>query len=169
MKEMLDSATFSDVEFAVGDELIPAHKVILAKQLPYFKTLFASGMKESATNRIEIKDADAPTFKGFLCYVYSEKLPHNFVETAEIYLPLAEKYDVPPLKEECISALRRRLHKDNVIETLQLADLYRSPALKFDCLHLIKKYGSELDREALAKVRPELMLEALTFSEVKHE
>ena len=37
------SELFSDVVFAIGEEKIPAHKVVLATRLPYFERLFASG------------------------------------------------------------------------------------------------------------------------------
>ena len=89
-------------------------------------------------------------------------MPANFKKTAEIYLPLAEKYDVPALKEECVSALGKRVDENNVVETLSLADLYRCPGLKRRCLRLIKKFGSALDRGELARLSPDLLIDVLT-------
>ena len=103
-----------------------------------------------------------PPLKNFLRYVYSGRLPANFKKTAEIYLPLAEKYDVPALKEECVSALGKRVDENNVVETLSLADLYRCPGLKRRCLRLIKKFGSALDRGELARLSPDLLIDVLT-------
>ena len=64
--------------------------------------------------RIEVNDADAHSFRNFLRYVYSGRLPANFKKTAEIYLPMAEKYDLPALKEECVSALGKRVCRNGI-------------------------------------------------------
>ena len=42
-KKLFLSPTLSDITIVIGDEEIPAHKLILATRLPYFESLIASG------------------------------------------------------------------------------------------------------------------------------
>ena len=62
--------------------------------MPYFQRLFASGMRESASNEIKIEDADADSFNHVLKFIYCAQLPDDLKETAGDILPIAEKYDI---------------------------------------------------------------------------
>ena len=68
------SPDFSHVVIQVGGEEIPAHKIVLASRVPYFKRLFASGMKESVSDRIEIDASEEDSFKQVLEYIYPGQL-----------------------------------------------------------------------------------------------
>ena len=159
----MPSPESSDVVFAVAGEDIPAHKVILATRLPYFKVLFASGMRESGTNRVVVDDIDALTFKAVLKFIYCGDFPEDVGTSAEVYLPIADKYGIPELKEEAARAMEQGITKENVVERVILAHLMQCPSLKNRCF-LYLKTQPPLSAEALAplKSHPDLMFDYMT-------
>ena len=53
---------------------IPAHKVILAACVPYFRAMFASGMQESTRDEVRMKGMDEIGLKAIIGYVYSGRI-----------------------------------------------------------------------------------------------
>ena len=137
-KQFLREET-ADVKFRLGDYVIPAHQWILAARVPYFKRLFASGMREAATKEITIEDFDAKPFGGMLRFIYCGKLPDD--SSADSILPLADKYGIPELKEVCTFALKKTLSKENAIKTLCLADLHQCPELRSYCISRLSEWN----------------------------
>jgi len=98
------SGANSDVTFVFPDGEIRAHKMILTTRVPYFEKMFASGMKEALTNRVDITDADKKDFDVFLRYIYGGQLPDNLEMPTDVesQLNFAEKYDMPALVTDCL-------------------------------------------------------------------
>merc|ERR1712142_733927 len=97
----------ADVTFVFPDGEIKAHKAILSTRLPYFEKMFASGMKESLTNRVNMPEADKKSFDVFLRYIYGGLLPRDF--EVEPQLNFAKMYDVPGLITDCLPKLKERI------------------------------------------------------------
>ena len=57
---------FADIEFLVSGVVFKAHRAIVCARSPVFAAMFASGMRESKTGRVEIKDILTETFADFL-------------------------------------------------------------------------------------------------------
>jgi len=153
----------SDFSFVIGKEKIPAHKAILVTRVPYFDKMLASGMVESQTNSISIKDSDAASFRDVLRYIYCAKLPEKLEEKSFQILPLADKYDLQSLKDACIHCMDVCLTKDNVCDTLIIADLYRCDALKKKCLKSLNEWRASLDSKVFEQLQayPALMVELI--------
>ena len=153
----------SDVTFVIGKEEIPAHKVILAARVPYFANMMSSGMVEAQTKEVKIDDTDAESFTRMLRYVYCAQLPDDLEYFAFKLLPLADKYDLPELKEACVYALGKGLTKENACETLVAADLYRCDDLKKKCLKSLSQWRSTMEAELLKGLsdHPNLLVELL--------
>ena len=47
---------FIDVRLKVGEDVFPAHRIVLAANSDYFHAMFTDGMKESKQEVIELKD-----------------------------------------------------------------------------------------------------------------
>jgi len=156
----------SDVTFQVGDDVIPAHKWILRVRSTYFETLFASGMRESTTNQIEVKDADAESFKIMLKFLYCGKLPNHikFGLFAPTVLVLAEKYDVKELKDTCEAVLKKSLTKENAIFRLVLAEVHGCPDLKNLCIKNLAQWKQSMAEDDFAPLEdhPNLLVKILT-------
>ena len=132
------SSDFSDVVFDVGGVHIPAHKNILSARYEYFRALFSSGMKESNSSRVEVKDMDAQLFKEVLRFIYTGRLPNDLMSKGAAYLPISDFYGMDDLKLACSNALGKTLTADNVEEALILARAHHSPDLSTACSDAMK-------------------------------
>lgn len=145
--------------------MIKAHKAILTARVPYFERLFASGMQETESNRVVVKDATAEDFRQFLRFVYAGEKPENIEEKPWEFLALSEKYEIGFLKNICEINLTKKLLKSNLVETLVWADLYRCETLKTECLRKFQEWRQRISTEELKPLKkyPELMFEMLSF------
>ena len=99
----------ADMTFVFPDGEIKAHKAILCTRVPYFEKMFASGMRESLTNRVDMPETDKKAFDVFLRYIYGGQLPKEF--EVEHQLNFAKMYDVPGLITDCLPKLKEFLAK----------------------------------------------------------
>ena len=163
--DMLDSATYADVEFLVQNEMIPAHKSILAARSIYFKNMFEAGMQESASNQVTVTDVEPATFKAVLKYLYGH-IPKNeeYASLAKLMVA-ADKYGLDDLKEQCDDAICANLQVENVIDCLLLADTYNFSNVFSDAETLFKAHVETLgqNEENWSKLaqRPSLLLRML--------
>ena len=51
-----DESQFIDVRLKMGEDIFPAHLIVLAANGDYFHAMFTDGMKESNQEMIELKD-----------------------------------------------------------------------------------------------------------------
>ena len=121
-------------------------------------------MRESRTNRIVIDDIDAPTFKKILKFIYCGDFPKDIDSSAEVYLPIADKYGIQELKDKCARALGQGLTTENVIERVILAHLLHCSSLKEKCFRFLKAQPA-LDAQALQplKAHPDLLIDFMCF------
>jgi len=107
--KLYTSRVDADVTFVFSTGQIQAHKLILTNRVPYFQTIFGSGMKESLTNRVNMPETDMESFDVFLRYIYGGQLPSEF--DVEQQLNFAKMYDVPGLIADCLPKLKAHLAK----------------------------------------------------------
>jgi len=153
----------ADVRFLIGDDSLPAHEWILRLRVPYFETLFTSGMRETETKEIKIDDAVVASFSHVLKFIYCAQLPADMKTEAANILPIAEKYGIDELKAACVESLREHLRPENVVATLIFADLHQCPDLR---QHSVTKLAAWKDSVAktdldLLEPHPHLLLQAL--------
>lgn len=53
--------------------VLPVHKVLLAIRSEYFSSMFGSGLAESSSRRIKIREVTAPTMLHLLEYLYAPR------------------------------------------------------------------------------------------------
>ena len=91
---------FADIEFIVSGVVFKAHRAIVCARSTVFAAMFASGMRESKTGRVEINDASPETFADFLKFVYTGQLDTlSFANRQLGYC--ADKYQVKTLSDLC--------------------------------------------------------------------
>ena len=130
----------------------------------YFLTqiFWFPGMTESRTNRIVIDDIDAPAFKEVLKFIYCGDFPEDIDSSAEVYLPIAEKYGIQELKERSARALVQGITAENVVERVIMAHLAQCPTLKNACAHRLKaRPGLKPEALEALKAHPDLLIEFL--------
>ena len=91
-----------DVGLKVGEEVFSAHRIVLAASSNYFHAVFASGMKESNQDVIELKDESISTaaLKIVLDSIYSGDLLVND-ETVFDVLVAADHLQVASVVQQC--------------------------------------------------------------------
>ena len=128
---------------ATKNAVFYAHKAILAARSPVFARMFASGMKERATNTVDLSDIEPDVLKELLTYIYTGECP-NIKAQAESLLYQAEKYDLSHLKALCEERLSYDLQIDNAARILLLADKCNANGLKNNSVLFINEHGEEV-------------------------
>jgi len=97
-----DQGEFIDVHLQVGEELFPAHRLVLAANSDYFHAMFTYGMKESNQEVIELKDENisAEALKIVLDFIYSGDLHVNNENVFEALL-VADYLQVTSVVQQC--------------------------------------------------------------------
>ena len=105
--ELLRSRTGADVTFIVSGESFAAHKLILSARSPVFMSEFFGEMKEKYSQRVEIKDMEAPAFGAMLHFIYADSVPEldqeleDVATMAQHLLAAADRYGLDRLKLIC--------------------------------------------------------------------
>jgi len=83
--------------------------------------MFDANMVENASGKIEVPDADSKAFRGMLEYIYGGMHPKNLDEISIDLFVIADKYDIPKLRDICEWNIRANLNVDSVVDALLLA------------------------------------------------
>ncbi|KAK3087679.1 hypothetical protein FSP39_009092 [Pinctada imbricata] len=118
--EMGMSGENSDIDIVVEGHSFPCHKLLLAAGSPYFKAMFASGMMESTSNRLELPDIDRKTFEAFRKYIYTQDVDINQDNVMDL-LRASSIFQVETLQHQCESFLGKEMDTENCLELYKVA------------------------------------------------
>ena len=101
-----EEGEFIDVRLKVGEDVFPAHRIVLAANSDYFHVMFAHGMKESNQEMIELKDESisADALKIVMDSIYSGDLQVNDENVFEVLLA-ADHLQVTSVVQQCCDFL----------------------------------------------------------------
>ena len=77
LAQLLESGAGADVEFSVGGERMPAHKIVLQARSPVFRALLTGPMREGHEASVEVVDVQPPVFRALLAFAYTDALPEE--------------------------------------------------------------------------------------------
>lgn len=137
--KLLDEGPNHDVEFAVGDQTIKAHKNILCSRSNVFASMLQSNMVEGKTGRVDIQDMDATHFQQFLRCLYTGMLPELTVDSAFQFYEASDKYSVDAMKKQCADFLMDNLSAENACDILVLSDQHSDTDFKNSIMEYIIK------------------------------
>ena len=102
-----DEGEFIDVRLKVGEDVFPAHRIVLAANSNYFHSIFTDGM-ESNKEVIELKDEriSPNAFKILMDCIYTGDLLVNAENVSEV-LTTADQLQVQGVVEQCCEFLKR--------------------------------------------------------------
>lgn len=137
-EELIDSETYSDITLKVEDEdiNIPSHKLILYRS-PYFKSMFTSGMLESQTNSIDFQNMDKNAVLEVLNFLYTDRIEVTNENCVGV-LVYSLMFGVTEISDYCRAIVGQNLTIQNVVEMLEIADIYNDVSLRRICLNFIK-------------------------------
>lgn len=143
---LLENPMFSDFAFKVEGTMIHVHKCILSLKNQFFKTMFASGMKETTKSETQIADISYSTLKNIIDYCYTDDVKITGENIVEL-LMAAYKYHLINLKQICEDFIRDNIEISNASSLFQMGCFYESEQLKSFCLDFIIKHYSKICRE----------------------
>ncbi|CAE7336010.1 BPM1 [Symbiodinium sp. KB8] len=186
---LFEEGTCSDVRFMVQDEVIHAHSQVLCARSEVFGKQLTAGMQESVSKVITIEDCDAATFKAFLRFLYTDRLPDTresqqldpgssrdteteggLPQLPEIQalLAVSHRYQVKRLHLWCEAKISEHINSSQVCGILCQAHLLQAKQLERACLSFIKAHaGQVLTLPAyveLVKKWPEIGVKVSLFS-----
>ena len=136
--------TLTDVALQCQGKEFKAHKLILAAASPVFEAMFKEDATEhedassSLYNCVNIEDIDSDVFELFLRYLYTGQVDQLDEKLTDIF-PVADKYDVQPLREICIQHMAKNISVDNAVDVLLLAERHSVESIKSKTLQFINK------------------------------
>lgn len=123
---------------------MPAHKLILSVNSPFFSAMFNSPLKESSSKEVTIQDVDGETLDLLVSYCYTGLLAVT-EENVEKILSTACIFQMPHVIQACSTFLGRQLHVTNAIgftlfaEQQNCEDLYNL-SLQFTAKNFMEIY-----------------------------
>eukprot|EP01120_Amphizonella_sp_Union-15-10_P007828 TRINITY_DN2691_c0_g1_i4.p1 TRINITY_DN2691_c0_g1~~TRINITY_DN2691_c0_g1_i4.p1 ORF type:complete len:458 (-),score=91.86 TRINITY_DN2691_c0_g1_i4:95-1468(-) len=143
LENLVGNENFSDLAFLVDGQKVFAHKFILQMRSEHFRAMFASGMRESQAEEIEIKECSKEIFLDLLKFIYTD----NILLTEKNCVPLLELsnyYKLDRLKAMCEYQLHQDVDVNNVATILGIADQFEALQLKRYCEEFIFSNISEV-------------------------
>ena len=129
-KHMFNNPVMNDIKFAFPNkQTIPAHKYVLAISSPVFFAMFYGDLAEKSET-VDITDCDPDVFLQFLRYLYYDDTNFGDVDRAIQVCYLADKYDVPSLKGECVDFVDRIMEPLEALDVIQHAFLLKDQNLE---------------------------------------
>eukprot|EP00928_Gymnodinium_smaydae_P055789 TRINITY_DN39269_c0_g1_i1.p1 TRINITY_DN39269_c0_g1~~TRINITY_DN39269_c0_g1_i1.p1 ORF type:complete len:511 (-),score=60.67 TRINITY_DN39269_c0_g1_i1:227-1759(-) len=144
MTTLLDDPTHADVVFAVGNQTISAHRVILAARCPYLQNMLANSPGDKEPIRIE--DTTPSAFKGILRYLYTDDLHFPDEDLIDI-MRKARTMSLERVYNYAVTRLRRDITTDNVTVWLIKADEYGLQELKTATFSFMSRHLRQLKKD----------------------
>ena len=161
MANVFDAGQFTDVTIDCQGKMFHCHKAILAGRSPVLEAMFSSNFKEGMGNKVEVKDITPDIIEEMLRFIYSGEV-WNLKEVAANLLIPAEKYQVTDLKNLCEESLCVNITLDNVLDTLELADLHNAANLRATALKFIGENAKEVASQKEWRERiPDMMADII--------
>lgn len=136
------------MSFKVEDEVLHAHKIVLAMRSPVFKVELYGPMRDKMEPIIIVEDMQPAVFKALLHFIYTDSLPGTMEnldkenkEMIKLLLVAADRYAMETMKLMCENILSKRLDVGSVATTLALADQHHCSKLKDACIQFINSYA----------------------------
>ena len=161
---------FTDVQFKIGDQMIKAHKTVLAERSDVFETMFTSQVTDplKKDEPIVITDVTFEGFKAFLDLIYDHKMPTSPALAIEI-MKTCDKYNVQSFVSMFESDVIQAISDQDVIQILVAADLYDAKKIKLACLQYMKKHSvADLPDFQLLSANISLLREVIRTIECRH-
>jgi len=162
-----------DFTIVCNDFRIDIHSMLLSCRSSVFDIMFGGPFAESIDREMLVSDCQPNDLIEFLKFFYPKlqpKLKLRRGNLAEI-LYLAEKYQVPEVKDMCRNSIERISHDERtvarVMPWLKIAFDYNMKDLQKTIVLKISKSFPDFDRTPTYKIlRPELKLELMKYSKI---
>lgn len=158
LNEAWQSRLYTDLVIRAQDQVIHAHKIILAAASPYFRAMLSVGLVEGQTQTLVLEDVSGEVLNTVLTFVYTGRASlteHNVQEV----LTLADYFQIHSLKKLCCYHLKTHLVSRTCLSVYEVAALHRCNDLAAEALALAASQCSEvLTQPDFLTLQPETLL-----------
>ncbi|NWS66863.1 KLHL4 protein, partial [Crotophaga sulcirostris] len=114
MENYLQQKQLCDVLLIVGDQKIPAHRLVLSAVSDYFAAMFTNDVLEAKQEEIKMEGVDPDALKALVRYAYTGILELK-EDTIESLLAAACLLQLAQVIEACCNFLMKQLHPSNCL------------------------------------------------------
>lgn len=132
LQNMRQNAELCDVKIALKNHCISAHRVVLAASIPFFRTMFASGLKECQEERVALSEIDSESLESLINYAYGKELKFTDENVQSLFLA-SDYLDILHVKNACGRFMASRLNIKNVLEVRNFAEHLTHESLIHKC------------------------------------
>ncbi|CAM0885569.1 unnamed protein product [Alopecurus aequalis] len=131
LEHLLMSEQGSDVRFLVDECDFRAHGLVIAARSPALYEIVTAAANQD-NHRVRVDEMKAVVFRSVLYFIYTDKLPSmdNLVIAAQDMLAAACRFGLHRMRIACENFLAEDISKDNVLNTLKLAQRHHCLKLK---------------------------------------
>ena len=152
----------TDLTLLVGADQVPinVHKVILAANFEYFRSMFSTGLKESALTEVYLPFVGPEDLRLLLRYAYSgeENLrKENVFQMAA----LANYFGCEKLLNKCCEFIKTFTNLQNCVKLLEAAFQLNILQLQKNCILFIVDHLPEVNKDDLSALLVELLIEII--------
>ncbi|XP_046846951.1 kelch-like protein 18 [Xenia sp. Carnegie-2017] len=112
-----------DISLRIGEELVKAHRIVLAATSPYFHAMFTGDMLESRQTEVALHGVEFHSLEQLINYCYSGKIEIT-IKNAQNLLATANLLQLVQVEEACVNFFQERLHPNNCLGILNFADAF---------------------------------------------
>ncbi|NXQ81595.1 KLHL4 protein, partial [Nyctibius grandis] len=121
MENYLQQKQLCDVLLIVGDQKIPAHRLVLSAASDYFAAMFTNDVREAKQEEIKMEGVDPDALKALVHYAYTGILELK-EDTIESLLAAACLLQLSQVIEVCCNFLMKQLHPSNCLGIRSFGD-----------------------------------------------
>ncbi|CAG0917233.1 unnamed protein product [Notodromas monacha] len=121
MEEIRRSGKLCDVTVKAADQLISAHRIVLAATIPYFHAMFTHDMVESKQREITIQGIEPSALETLINYAYSGKVIIN-CDNVQSILQGAAFLQLDGVRTACGEFLLKTIRPGNVLGVKAFAE-----------------------------------------------
>eukprot|EP01029_Cantina_marsupialis_P027856 TRINITY_DN774094_c0_g1_i1.p1 TRINITY_DN774094_c0_g1~~TRINITY_DN774094_c0_g1_i1.p1 ORF type:complete len:545 (-),score=105.11 TRINITY_DN774094_c0_g1_i1:86-1621(-) len=146
---------------------ILAHKAILVSRSSFYRAMFMNGFSENQSRTLDASDWSYEPYYAMMEYIYAGKIdPDLEPEYLQELVVLADRQMLPHLRDYTASRLAMCLDKENVCESLVLAEEHSCPMLKRKAIEFILDHWEFFAEVGLVPLHdnPHLLIEVTSQS-----
>ncbi|XP_050427019.1 BTB/POZ domain-containing protein 9-like [Adelges cooleyi] len=150
----------SDVVLVVGEERLPAHRIILASHSEYFMRFFSGDYEEARKSEVNLSDASITSYKLLFTYIYTGQINLGDLEGEEVFelLRISDYYGILKLKLPLHDYLKSTIDVENAWSFFAMTRTYKYNDLEVESLHFIDNHASQLlQSEDFLTLSPEVL------------
>ena len=125
---------YTDVVVKAGPREIACHKVVLSAASPFFNAMFNSGLEESTSGVVQLRNTGPDTLETIMNYMYTSQVKVT-VENVQNLVQVCDQFEFDGLKKACEKFMLKQVHPSNCIGLYKFSQLYSMSLLQDGARH----------------------------------